>query len=107
MNISQSLGDVWVAVYVGLFAFNALVAIICLIAGPHIWARRFCAITSQVNLILIFGAMAVGKSGMLDQIDLGFDQFLWLFLPVLGEFLALRAISRWRLGNHSSLWIPI
>lgn len=106
MNTLQSLGDVWAAVYVGLLAFNALVAITCLIAGPRLWARRLCGITTQANLILILGGMAFSGSGLLEQIDFGFDQFLWLFLPVLCEFLALWAISRWRLGNHSTLWIP-
>jgi hypothetical protein len=106
MNMLEPLGEVWARVCLGMLTFNGFVAITCLIAGPHRWARLLCKTTSQVNIILTFLVMGAGKSGTPELVELGFGQFLCLFLPVVGEYLALLAISRWRLCDHSSPWLP-
>ena len=104
MNLAEALGDTWAGVYYGLLVSNGVVAITCLAAGPRPWSRRLCAITSQVNILLLLGGVAAGKAGAID--NAAFGLYLALLLPVLGQLLALLAISRWRLGNRRFPWVP-
>ena len=104
MNISQSLGDVWAAAYYGLLAFNVVVGITCLVAGPKDWARLLCVITNQINMVLLGAALGIVGCATIADFGLELRQFVGLVLPVLVEFFALITISRWRLDDPLLPW---
>ena len=102
-----STRDLVVCAYFGLLAFNGLVAGVCLLAGPRYWAQRLCAITTEFNALLLLAWAALLAYIVIDtrwseEGQLAFSIPFWAFLPILGEFVALLAIYRWRLRAEST-----
>ena len=102
MDISLCIGDLVIISYFAVFAFSGLVAIACLLAGPR--ARRLCTITTRfTGLFLVitgvwFTYIVISGGWNSEEGQFTFSLFFWAFLPVLGEFLILLAICRWRMG---------
>ena len=102
MDISLCIGDLVIISYFAVFAFSGLVAIACLLAGPR--ARRLCKITTRfTGLFLVitgvwFTYIVISSGWNSEEGQFTFSLFFWAFLPVLGEFLVLLAICRWRMG---------
>ncbi len=101
MNASNPIS----LLFVGWLAFNLLVAVVGLIAGPRHWVRRVCAITCQFTGLFLLATLAVIAYGVVatgwsEEGQLGFAiYFFAVFLPLLGAFIALLAIYRWRLRS--------
>jgi len=91
--------------FVGWLAFNILVALVGLIAGPRHWVRRVCAITCQFTGFFLLATMAWLAYGAYvtdwsEEGQLGCAIILFaVILPLLGAFIALLAIYRWRLRS--------
>ena len=111
MNIGLTERDLTLITWFGLLVFNALVAIVCLIAGPHHWTRRVCAIAAgcAVIMMLLLTALFIYDlawifltTGWGEESEFAFLPVIFGILPLLGEFLALKAIYRWRLRDQSA-----
>jgi hypothetical protein len=112
MDTTLSARDLTILTCIGLLAFNLLVAVTCLIAGPRHWARRLCAITAQFSALLLFASAVwfiyslvhiFSTTGWMPEDEFILLPVLFPILPLLGEFLALLVIYRWRLRPASEL----
>jgi len=106
MDATLNERDLTILTCIGLLAFNVMVAVTCLIAGPSHWARRLCAITAQFSALLLLASAVwfvyclvhiFSTTGWMPEDEFIFLPVFFPILPLLGEFLALLAIYRWRL----------
>lgn len=89
-----------------LLAFNAVVAVICLVLTPRTWTRLLCAITGHFSTVLVGLGVACGASGLLEVIRMDVSDYIRLYLVLLAEVAALRSSSYYRLRDSSALWWP-
>ena len=103
MGKTDMLFDLATLAYFPLLAANALVFLICLIAGPHGWSRRLARSFIRLNgfiLLAIVGFLAVfiiSAGGMVDEGGVAVGFTLACSVPILLEFLSLLAVARLRL----------
>jgi bacteriorhodopsin len=89
--------------YCSFLAVNALVFLICLIAGPHVWSRRLARFFVWFNgllllvVVLFLAVFIISEGGIVDEGGVAVGFTLAFSVPILLEFLALLAVARLRL----------
>ena len=103
---SNPIGQVVIGFCVLVLGLMALVTVSCLIVGPRHWTRRTCAITARIAglvLLLLTGVIAVEFAnsafirGWAEEDGYLFLPVFFPMLPLLGEYLMLKAVLHWRL----------
>ena len=88
--------------YFALLGANAVVFLICLIAGPRVWSRRlgwsFVWLNGLILLaVAVFLAHFAITTGLRDEGGFGFGLAVMITIPVFIEFLWLLALAWFRL----------